>query len=94
VAVLAVNVPNPGIYMSQLGQHLVNLRNALNDLVQDAEYLQAMGGTAFLEAAPFNLTPADATLIMNTVGQATSTNAVVLSIDQFLASAITLTGGG
>lgn len=91
---MAVNVPNPGSYLSQLGQHLVNLREALNDLVQDAEYLNAIGGTAFLEGAPFNLTAADAQLIMNTVGQATSANTTVVSINNFLASAVTLTGGG
>lgn len=91
---MPVNVPNPGSYFAQLGQHLVNLREAINDLVQDGTYLNAMGGAAFLEAAPFNLSTADATTVANIIGAVTSTNATVVAIDNYLNSAVTLTGGG
>jgi hypothetical protein len=90
---MAVNVPNPGIYLAQIGQHLVNLREAINDLVQDGTYLNAMGGAAFLEAAPFNMAATDAQLYISTIGAVTATNSVVESINSFLTSAVALTGG-
>ena len=91
---MAVNLPNPGNYQQQLGAHLIALREAINDLVQDGVYLNAMGGAAFLEAAPFNMSTADATNIANIIGAVTPTNAVVVSINNYLTSAVTLTGGG
>lgn len=90
---MAVNVPNPGSYFQQLGTDLVNLRNALDALVRDATYLNAMGGAAFLEAAPFNLSATDAAAVANTIGAVTSTNTTVEAIQSFLASAVPLTGG-
>lgn len=91
---MAVNVPNPGNYTAQLGQHLVALREAINDLVQDGQYLNAMGGAAFLEAAPFNMIQADANNIAAIIGAVTPQNATVQAINNYLASAVTLTGGG
>jgi hypothetical protein len=90
---LAVNVPNPATYLANLGQHLVNLRSAINALVQDGEYLNAMGGAAFLEAAPFSLDTTDAAFIASNIGSVTSTNSTVEAIDSFLTATITLTGG-
>jgi hypothetical protein len=90
---MAVNVPNPGSYFLQLGIHLVALREAINDLTQDGTYLNAMGGVPFLEAAPFSLSPADATNVVNIIGAVTAQNATVVAINNYLASAITLTGG-
>lgn len=90
---MTVNIPNPGTYLAQLGQHIVNLRDAMDDLTDDAAYLAAMGGTAFLEAAPFSLSASDAALIMNTIGTVTPTNATVESINGFLAASVSLTGG-
>jgi hypothetical protein len=91
---LAVNVPNPGNYVQQLGQHLIALREAINDLTQDGTYLNAMGGASFLEAAPFSFSPADAQNIANIIGVVTPTNTTVVAINNYLASAVTLTGGG
>ena len=91
---MAVNVPNPGLYFQQIGAHLIALREAINDLTQDGVYLNAMGGAAFLEAAPFNMSTADATNIANIIGAVTPTNATVEAINAYLASAVTLTGGG
>ena|SRR6202035_2510264 len=93
---MAINVPNPGSYQQQLGAHLVALREAINDLVQDGTYLNAMGGAAFLEAAAPNgmgFAPADATNIVNVIGAVTATNSTVEAINAYLASAVTLTGG-
>ncbi len=90
---MAINVPNPGNYYTQLGQHCTAFRDALNNLLNDAAYLQAMGGTAFLEAAPFNLAAGDAATVMNTVGAVTPNNGVVQTLQQFIASTEPLWGG-
>jgi hypothetical protein len=90
---MAVNVPNPGSYLAQLGNDLVALRIAINNLVRDAEYLNAMGGAAFLEAAPFSLSTTDAANIANVIGVVTSTNTTVEAINSYLDSGVILTGG-
>ncbi len=90
---MSVNLPNPGLYLSQIGNHLVALRVAIDALVQDATYLNAMGGAAFLQAAPFNLLAADATFIANQIGIVTPANSTVQAIDNFLANTVSLTGG-
>lgn len=91
---MATNLPNPGAYLGQLGQDIVNLRRALDALLTDGAYLNAMGGATFLEAAPFNLSAADAATYVNTIGAVTPTNATVVAIQNFLNSAVTITGGG
>lgn len=90
---MAVNVPNPGNYQQQLGNHIVALREAISDLTQDGVYLNAMGGAAFLEAAPFNMSATDATNIVNIIGAVTPQNATVQAINAFLTGAVTITGG-
>lgn len=90
---MPVNLPNPIAYPAQLGQHLVALREALNDLIQDGTYINAMGGATFLEGPPFNFLPADATAIATVIGAVTPTNPTVVAIQNFLASAVSLTGG-
>lgn len=90
---MAVNIPNPGSYLAQLGNDLVALRNAMNDLQRDAAYVNAMGGAAFFQAAPFNMTAADATNLANTIGTVTPQNATVQAIMNFLNTAIPYTGG-
>lgn len=90
---MAVNVPNPGLYFALLGQHCVALREAVQDLLNDAAYLNAMGGATFLEAAPFNLAAADATAIMNTIGAVSPAASVVTEIQNFIESTEPLWGG-
>ena len=90
---MTANIPNPGLYIAQLGTDIVALRVAIDNLIRDATYLNAVGGAAFLEAAPFNMSPADATLWANTIGAVTPNNATVQAIEAFLASAVPLTGG-
>lgn len=90
---MPVNLPNPGNYYAQLGQHLVDLQRAIDNLVKDATYLNAMGGAAFLEAAPFSLDTNDAVFIANSIGAVTANNATVVAINNFLASTVQLTGG-
>lgn len=90
---MAVNTPNPGTYFGDLGAHLVAFRDSLQRLINDAAYLNAAGGAAFLQAAPFNLTTTDAQLVVSTVGAVTPANSVVQQIQAFLASTEPLWGG-
>lgn len=91
---MSVNIPqNPNAYFGTIGNHLVALREALNDLLQDAKYINAMGGAAFLQGPPFNLSPTDATNFANTIGSVTSANTTVQAIQAYLDSAVGYTGG-
>lgn len=90
---MAVNQPNPGLYMQALGNHVTTFRDALQVLINDAKYLNANGGIAALEAAPFNMASTDATEIMATVGTITPTNAVVQQVQSFIDSTEFLWGG-
>jgi hypothetical protein len=76
-----------------LGNDLVALRVAIDNLVRDANYVNAMGGAAFFEAAPFNLPTADATALAGAIGAVTSTNPTVTAINTFLNANVALTGG-
>ena len=90
---MSVNVPNPGNYLAQLGNDVVALRIAINNLVRDGEYLNAMGGAAFLEAAPFSLSTTDAQTVATLIGAVTPTNSTVEAINAFITSAVSLTAG-
>jgi hypothetical protein len=52
-----------------------------------------MGGATFLEGAPFNLSTADATAVANLITTVTPTNSTVVAIQNYVNSAVTLTGG-
>ncbi len=90
---MAINVPNPGTYQQQLGQHVTAFRDALQQLLNDAAYLNSMGGAAFLTAAPFSLSQTDADKIMQTVGAVTPNAAVVTQLNNWLTSSQPLWGG-
>lgn len=89
---MAVNVPNSLAYFMALGNHIVALREALADVVQDATYLNDMGGSAFLQAQ-FGTDQPTADNTAAVIGAATSTNATVVAVQNFIASATFLTGG-
>ena len=88
-----INAPNPGVYFQTLGAHAVAFREALQNLLNDAAYLQSMGGIAFLEAAPFSLSPTDAQLIMNTIGAVVPSNTTVQAVQAFINTTEPLWGG-
>jgi hypothetical protein len=90
---MPINVPNSGAYQQQLGQHVTQFRDALQQLLNDAAYLQSMGGSAFLQAAPFNMSQVDADKIMATVGAVTPQNSVVSSLQAWIATTQPLWGG-
>lgn len=90
---MAVNLPNQGAYLQKLGNDCTNFRDALQTLINDAEYLAAIGGAATLETAPFSVSPADAQNIMNTVGVVLPSNGTVQAIQAFIASTQFLWGG-
>lgn len=89
---MAINTPNPGLYQQQLGQHVVSFRDALQALLNDAAYINSMGGATFLTTV-IGLSAADAQMVVSTVGAVTPGNAVVQQIQAFLASTEPLWGG-
>ena len=89
---MAVNLPNPGSYLLQLGQHSKALRDALQDLINDGAYLNNIG-VATLEAPPFSLAAADAQNIINVFGAVTPANPTVEAIEAFIASTEFIWGG-
>ena len=89
---MSVNVPNSGLYMQGLGQHVVQFRDALQALLNDAAYLNSMGGQTFL-TGQMGVSPADAATIVGTIGAVTPSNTVVQQIQAFLASTEPLWGG-
>lgn len=90
---MTVNPPNPGSYFTNIGQHIVNLRQALNDLLIDAAYLNSVGGVAFLEAAPFSLSSTDATNFSNVISLVVPSNPTVQAIEGFISNATQYTAG-
>lgn len=72
---MAVNVPNPGLFMQQISQAVVSLRNDFTTLQRLNNYIDSMGGETFLEAAAPNgmgLVPADAAVVVSTLGNLTA----------------------
>lgn len=68
---MAANVPNPGVYLAQIGAELTALREAFDNLVNSNGYITAMGGSAFLTAAAPNglgLSSADAAALIAALG--------------------------
>lgn len=89
---MAVNVPNTSVYTSQLGQHCTAFRDALQALLNDAAYLNAMGGTSFLETT-LGIDATDAQEIVNVVGAVTPSNTTVQAIQGWINSTEFLWGG-
>lgn len=87
---MSVNLPNPALYQAQLGQHCTAFRNALNDLIQDATYLNGNGGISLLES--LGIAPTDAQQIVSVIGSVTNTNPVVQSVETFIQSTVFLWG--
>jgi hypothetical protein len=88
---MAVNVDVQ--FLPNIGNHLVALRVAMDALVRDGTYINAMGGAALFEAAPFNLLSGDAQFIATNIGAVTADNSVVESVYAFLEACVGLTGG-
>jgi hypothetical protein len=95
---MAANLPNPGIYQQQLGTHCVNAREAMNRLLADCVYINAMGGLAFLTgdvtAGGMGIDATTAAVIMATIGALTPENTNVQQIQALIAGTATLWGGG
>jgi hypothetical protein len=94
---MAANVPNPGNYQQQLGQHCVDARKAMQQLLTDCVYVNAMGGAAFLtgdiSAGGMGISAPDAAIIMATIGSLTPDSADVQQIQALIAGTATLWGG-
>jgi hypothetical protein len=88
---VSVNLPNAGLYQQQLGTHCTRFRDALNDLLNDAEYINGNGGSALLVALGIDAT--DAEQIISTVGAVTPSNSIVQQLQAFIATTVFLWGG-
>jgi hypothetical protein len=76
---MAVNAPNPGLFLNQITQAVVSLRNDFNTLVWLNSYITSMGGATFLEAASPNgiaMDSADAEIVVSTLGNLAALAAV------------------
>lgn len=68
---MAVNAPNPGSFLGQISQAVVNIRNDFQTLVNLNNYITAMGGETFLTTAFPNgigLTAPDAAVVISALG--------------------------
>lgn len=89
---MAVNVPNPGLYVQQLGSHATAFRDSLQALLNDAAYLNAQGGASFLQNS-LGMAPADATAVVTVIGAVIPSNTTVQAVQAFIASTEFLWGG-
>ena len=68
---MATNVPNPGAYLNGISLLLTDIRDRMNKVQQQNEYIASMGGVTFLTApAPdgLGMTTADANALIATMG--------------------------
>ena len=82
---MAVNVPNPGSYQAQPGQHCIQFRDSLQALINDAAYLNAMGGAAFLTGS-LGMSATDAANVVAAIGVVTPANGTVQAVQAFITS--------
>lgn len=78
---MAVNLPNPASFESQIGQQFVVFRSAYQAIVNQNNYIASLGGAAALEAAPFNMSTQDAQALVAALGNITNLAGVVNAID-------------
>lgn len=64
---MAVNVPSPSIFLQQITNAVVGLRNDFQLILNLNAYLTAQGGATFLEAAPYSLSSSDAATVVSTL---------------------------
>jgi hypothetical protein len=67
-----LNIPNPGSYEAQVGQQFVAFRNAYQAIVSQNSYVASIGGSAALQAAPFNFSAQDAAALIAALGNITN----------------------
>lgn len=64
---MAVNVPNPGNFLLDIGAKLTALRDDFTKLVEKNDYIASMGGATFL-TGQMGLTAPDAAALVATLG--------------------------
>jgi hypothetical protein len=74
------NVPNPGNYTANIGQLVTSFRDDYQRILNANSYLNANGGAAFLEAAPFNFSPDDAAAWVAALGNLASISGIATAI--------------
>lgn len=78
---MAVNLPNPASFESQIGQQFVVFRSAYQAVVNQNAYVASIGGAAALEAAPFSMSAQDAQALVAALGNITNLAGIVNAIN-------------
>jgi hypothetical protein len=72
---MAVNVPNPGQYLAQVGTLLTDIRDRMQQVQDQNGYIASMGGAAFLTTAypeGLGMTTGDAQMMIAVLGNHTA----------------------
>jgi hypothetical protein len=78
---MAINLPNPGVFASQVGGLFVSFRNDFQALVNLNAYIASIGGAAALENAPFSYSPEDAAALVAALGNVVNLTGITAAID-------------
>ena len=76
-----LNIPNPGNYEQQIGAQFVAFRNAYQAIVNQNNYVASIGGTATLQAPPFNFSVNDAAAFIAALGNISNLPGIVQAIN-------------
>ena len=72
---MAASVPNAGVYLGSIGNMLTTIRDYLQKIIDQNNYIASMGGVTFLTAQPPNglgMATADANALIATMGNMTN----------------------
>jgi hypothetical protein len=72
---MPVNVPNPGNYLASIGDLFTQIRDRMQDVIDQNNYIGSMGGETFLTAAfpdGLGMTPDDAGALLAALGNHTA----------------------
>jgi hypothetical protein len=68
---MAANVPNPNIFLAEMGILFTTIRNRMRECQDQSAYIASMGGASFLEATPPNgmgMSTVDANALIASLG--------------------------
>jgi hypothetical protein len=76
-----INIPNAGVFASQVGSLFVSFRNDFQALVNLNAYIASIGGATALQAAPFNFSTEDADALVAALGNVVNLTGITAAID-------------
>jgi hypothetical protein len=78
---MAINLPNPGVFESQIGTLFVSFRNDYQSISNLNNYIASIGGATALQAAPFNFSTEDANALVAALGNVVNLTGITAAID-------------